>query len=172
MLFFAISLFLLARVPENLAFSSPPPSSSSSTPAPAIRQLPIGRINTLDRRKGDNALDSEMYSAPRFVTHTDDAFLRKLTDLYRKVLPDDNNEVVILDLMSSHVSHLPDDVQTKIKRVDVHGMNQEELESNPVRRATGGRVLVRDLNANPSLVGLCHTGEYDAVLCCVGVQES
>merc|ERR1712238_253309 len=56
------------------------------------------------------------------------------------------------------------------KRVDVHGMNQIELEENRARQSTSGKVLVRDLNVNPSLIGLCHTHDYDAVFCNVGVQ--
>ena len=132
----------------------------------SVKRQPIGRINSLDRSKLDTVADTKFYGRPNFVTHADDAFLDQLTKLYDDLLPDGG---VILDIMSSHVSHLP---PTKsFKRVDVHGMNAQELQENPARKATQGAVLVRDLNENPSLVGLCvEDAVYDAVLCCVGVQ--
>ena len=50
-------------------------------------------------------------------------------------------------------------------------MNLEELQLNPARQATNGQAFVRDLNQNPSFVGLVdEDNQYDAVLCCVGVQ--
>lgn len=144
---------------------------TSSSSSPSTRREPIGRINTLDRTKVDGTADSEMYDTPRFVTHTDDNFIKQLNHLYEEVLPSNDDSAVVLDLMSSHVSHLPADRKwTSSDRVDVHGMNRAELEANPARKSTCGKVLLRDLNANPSLVGLCKTGQYDAVLCCVGVQ--
>ena len=191
---FAAILFLVAvgaTEVRSLASSSP----ASSTPPPSRLQLcrqqqPIGRVTALDRTKIDTKVDSEMYNEPRFVTHTDDKFIRQLTDLYESVLvsslssssssssstiTNNENAVVILDIMSSHVSHLPavsnnNNNHNKLKRVDVHGMNRKELEANPARQSTSGKALVRDLNANPSLLGLCDTNEYDAVFCCVGVQ--
>ena len=49
--------------------------------------------------------------------------------------------------------------------------NLQELQRNPAREATNGQAFVRDLNENPSFVGLVdQDGQYDAVLCCVGVQ--
>lgn len=48
-------------------------------------------------------------------------------------------------------------------------MNRDELEANTARVHTNGVVLVRDLNEKPSFLDL-NTAEYDAVLCCVGVQ--
>lgn len=59
---------------------------------------------------------------PRLVTHVDDAFIARVTQLYRqRVLPDGE----VLDLMSSWVSHLPSD--RKYKRVTGHGMNAAEV---------------------------------------------
>ncbi|CAB9510186.1 Methyltransferase [Seminavis robusta] len=133
----------------------------------AIRRQPIGRITSLDRSKLDSTTDTKFYRNPNLVTHTDDTFIQRLEDVYREHLPSENG--VILDIMSSHVSHLPSDVP--LQRVDVHGMNAQELERNPARNATGGNLYVRDLNDNPSFVGLIDDNqEYDAVLCCVGVQ--
>jgi SAM-dependent methyltransferase len=191
---FAILFLVAVGATEVRSLASSSSSSPSSTPPPSRqlcrKQQPIGRVTALDRTKIDTKVDSEMYREPRFVTHTDDKFIRQLTDLYESVLVSSllsssssssssstitNNEktVVILDLMSSHVSHLPainSNNNSKVKRVDVHGMNRKELEANPARQSTSGKALVRDLNANSSLLGLCDTNDYDAVFCCVGVQ--
>lgn len=132
----------------------------------SMRKQPIGRITSLDRSKIDGANDANFYSQPNLVTHTDDLFIQKLKSVYRDQISDNS---VILDMCSSHVSHLPESLS--LKRVDVHGMNAEELELNQARAATNGSVFIRNLNDNPSFVGLCDVdGQYDAVLCCVGVQ--
>jgi SAM-dependent methyltransferase len=109
-------------------------------------------------------------------TGTDDKFIERLTSLYDELLSSDNNNnpesgLIILDIMSSHISHLPHNKLSNgsFARVDVHGMNQDELEANMARVHTNGYVLVRDLNENPSLLDL-NIAKYDAVLCCVGVQ--
>lgn len=167
------------------------------------RRRPIGRVTSLDRSKIDTSIDMTFYQNPNFVTHIDDGYIKSLEDVYRRFLiPPDNrangnefeNGLIVLDLMSSHVSHYPRDVLQRIQRVDVHGMNREELEQNEARRSTNGDIYVRDLNANPSLVGLGmldqsmsheqttetststrHSNHsqcqyYDAVTCCVGIQ--
>ena len=142
------------------------------TNALSTSRLPIGRIKALDRSKLDTSQDVLFYEAPKLVTHTDDAFIESLQDVYRKYLPaasDDDGPLAILDMCSSHISHLPADRNYGI--VDVHGMNLEELQLNPARQATNGQAFVRDLNQNPSFVGLVdEDNQYDAVLCCVGVQ--
>lgn len=135
----------------------------------AIRRQPIGRITSLDRSKLDTAVDTNFYREANLVTHTDDAFIERLAEVYKEYIPNTGTPAVVLDIMSSHVSHLPPDLS--LERLDVHGMNARELEQNPVRAATGGAAWVRDLNDNPSFIGLCDTnGRYDAVLCCVGAQ--
>ena len=128
----------------------------------ALRQ-PIGRITSLNRNKlvTDEA-DTAFYRSPRLVNHADDAWLRKLTALYRSRLPSGGR---VLDLMSSHVSHLPENVP--LARVDGHGMNEEELKANPA--FAGGSVWVHDLNQEPALP-FAEDAAYDAVLCCCGVQ--
>jgi SAM-dependent methyltransferase len=157
---FLVTAFLASSLEQSIAFSS---LSSGNAD---IRRQPIGRIAKLDRSKLERASDSSFYSRPNMITHTDDTFVSRLTQLYDDIIPEDS---LILDIMSSHVSHLP---ETKaFARVDVHGMNLEELNANPARAKTGGRAFVRNLNENPSFVGLCdEISEYDAVLCCVGVQ--
>ena len=133
--------------------------------APTERRDPIGRLTKLDRTKLDRQSDNSFYSQPNMAVHADKSFLDQLTDLYEELIPEDS---VILDMMSSHVSHLPPN--KPLHRVDVHGMNPIELEANEARRATNGSAFVRNLNENPTFLGLCETAEYDALLCCVGVQ--
>jgi SAM-dependent methyltransferase len=154
---FFISIFLACSLEQSIALSL----SSGN-----IRRQPIGRIAKLDRSKLDKASDSNFYCRPNIVTHTDDKFVSRLNQLYDDMLPQGS---VILDMMSSHVSHLPETTKT-FARVDVHGMNLDELNANQARAKTEGRAFVRNLNDNSSFVGLCETYEYDAVLCCVGVQ--
>ena len=78
------------------------------------------------RRKWDSSDDALFYSQPRFVHHLDEAFRHRLTSLYRERIPAD---AVVLDLMSSWVSHLPDEVH--YQSVIGHGLNAEELQRNP-----------------------------------------
>jgi SAM-dependent methyltransferase len=130
----------------------------------AETRLPIGMIKSLDRSKISTDTDSEFYAAPRLVTHADDGWIMQLTALYRRLIPPG---AVVLDLMSSHVSHLDD---VAYSRVDAHGMNEAELRQNSAVQATGGNVFVHDLNREPSLPFVEEPGCYDAVLCALGVQ--
>ena len=110
-------------------------------------------------RRHDESPDPAFYVAPRFVTHIDDAAIAAVTALYREQLPAGG---AVLDLMSSWVSHLPDDVP--YGRVAGVGMNAEELAANP--RLTEWRV--QDLNADPTLPYAA--GVFDGAACCVSVQ--
>src|SRR5580765_4868817 len=107
----------------------------------------------------DESDDTLFYAPPRLVTHIDENAIAALTDFYRKTLPSSG---VILDLMSSWVSHLPDDLPTA--EVIGHGMNADELAANP-RLA---RWFVQDLNRAPALP--LADASCDAALCCVSVQ--
>jgi hypothetical protein len=109
--------------------------------------------------KEDAGDDLAFYGFPRLVTHIDEAATEALTACYRALLPEGAN---LLDLMSSWVSHLPDDRQ--YGEVVGHGMNAEELAANP--RLT--RWFVQDLNKSPALP--LDDAAFDAALCCVGVQ--
>ena len=60
---------------------------------------------------------------PRLVKHVDDSFLAAVTKLYRNAIPENGD---VLDLMSSWVSHLPQD--RKYKKVVGHGMNTVEVQ--------------------------------------------
>ena len=83
------------------------------------------KLSTDDRGKSDISDDEIFYQQPRFVHHLSDSFRTRLTNLYSDYLL---NHHVILDLMSSWVSHLPHNI--KYKKVIGHGMNESELRSN------------------------------------------
>ena len=109
--------------------------------------------------KADPSPDPDFYAFPRFVTHIDDGAIAAVTNAYRALLPAGGT---ILDLMSSWVSHLPDDVS--YASVIGHGMNAEELAANP-RLA---RWFVQDLNADPVLP--LDEASCDGACLCVSVQ--
>jgi SAM-dependent methyltransferase len=142
-----------------------PTSKSTSKSTSTVPRQPIGRVAKLNRVKIDRQPDRKFYAQPNLNVHADESFRKNLSALYGDLIPDGS---VVLDMMSSHVSHLPPD--KKFSRVDVHGMNRDELQANEARIATDGKCFVRDLNANPNFLGMCDSGEYDAVLCCVGIQ--
>ena len=83
------------------------------------------KLSTNDRMKLDLADDKIFYQQPRYVHHLSDSFRNRLTNLYSEYL---HNHHIILDLMSSWVSHLPSN--NRYKKVIGHGMNQAELSSN------------------------------------------
>jgi SAM-dependent methyltransferase len=121
---------------------------------PAFPGLPAGAFDRIDG--GD---DADFYAFPRLVTHIDEGAIAALTDFYRGILPAGG---VVLDLMSSWVSHLPPDVA--YGEVIGHGLNAEELAANP--RLT--RWFVRDLNRDPVLP--LEDASADAALICVAIQ--
>ena len=83
------------------------------------------KLSTYDRNKTDISDDEIFYQQPRFVHHLSDSFRNRLTSLYSEYLL---NHHIILDLMSSWVSHLPSNIS--YKKVIGHGMNEAELSSN------------------------------------------
>ena len=109
--------------------------------------------------KEDPGDDADFYVEARLVTHIDDAAIAALTDFYRVALPPGG---VVLDLMSSWISHLPDDVA--YGEVIGHGMNAEELAANPRL----DRWFIQDLNQD--LVLPLAEASLDAAMICVGVQ--
>ncbi|MFM6356413.1 MAG: SAM-dependent methyltransferase, partial [Planktothrix sp.] len=94
------------------------------------------------RIKLDETDDSLFYSFPRFVTHVDEGFIDQLTTLYRNRLKPQSR---VLDLMSSWVSHLPNDIE--FAHIEGHGMNAEELAKN----SQLDHYFIQDLNQNPKL---------------------
>ncbi len=111
------------------------------------------------RTKLDDSDDSQFYSLPRFVTHVDEGFIQQLTDLYRDRLQPNTR---ILDMMSSWVSHLPEEI--KFAHVEGHGLNAEELARNPQLN----HYFVQNLNENPKLP--LKDQDFDAVINTVSVQ--
>lgn len=111
------------------------------------------------RQKLDETNDELFYQVPRLVTHVDDGFIQRLTELYRQRLRPQSR---VLDLMSSWVSHLP--AEMAFAWVEGHGLNQEELAKNPRL----DHYFVQNLNQNPHLPLPDQT--FDAVLNTVSVQ--
>uniref|UniRef100_A0A1J3HBN3 Methyltransferase-like protein 7B n=1 Tax=Noccaea caerulescens TaxID=107243 RepID=A0A1J3HBN3_NOCCA len=143
---------LRPRVTNASNQTDPPPSSSAGK----IQRLVL---NNEGRTKLNVDPDREFYSYPRFVNHVDDSFISSLTDLYRNRLRPGS---IVLDLMSSWVSHLPDEVQ--FEKVVGHGLNAQELARNPRL----DYFFVKDLNEDQKFE--FEDKYFDAVLCSVGVQ--
>ena len=116
--------------------------------------LPQGAFTKID------AEDDELfYEPPRLVCHIDDGAITALTEFYREALPAGG---VLLDLMSSWVSHLPAEIG--YAEVIGHGMNAAELAANP--RLT--RWFVQNLNRDTKLP-LADT-TVDGAMICVSIQ--
>ncbi|NER03915.1 MAG: SAM-dependent methyltransferase, partial [Okeania sp. SIO3C4] len=111
------------------------------------------------RMKLDDSDDRLFYSYPRFVTHVDEGFIDQLTNLYRDRLKPNTR---ILDMMSSWVSHLPQDME--FAHVEGHGMNEEELAKN--RQLN--HYFIQNLNKDLKLP--FPDKDFDAVLNCVSIQ--
>jgi SAM-dependent methyltransferase len=109
--------------------------------------------------KVDPTPDAAFYAQPRFVTHIDDQAIAMVTQAYRELLPPD---ATVLDLMSSWVSHLPEEI--RCPSVIGHGMNAEELSANPRL----SRWFIQDLNINPMLP--LDDGSFGGACLCVSVQ--
>ncbi|MBV8737615.1 MAG: methyltransferase domain-containing protein [Alphaproteobacteria bacterium] len=116
--------------------------------------LPPGAFAKLD------AEDDEIFYEPaRLVCHIDDGAIAALTEFYRKILPAGG---VLLDLMSSWVSHLPPEIA--YAEIIGHGMNAEELAANPRL----SRWFIQNLNRDPILP--LADDRVDAAMICVSIQ--
>ena len=109
--------------------------------------------------RADESDDAAFYAPARLVTHIDDQAIAALRQFYGTTIAPGST---VLDLMSSWVSHLPDDLQ--LAELIGQGMNQAELAANP--RLT--RSFVQDLNRDAALP--IDPVSCDAALCCVSVQ--
>ena len=117
-------------------------------------ELPPGAFD-----REDQGPDAEFYRAARLVTHIDEGAIGAVTQLYREYfLPGG----VVLDLMSSWVSHLPPEVE--YGRVVGLRMNEAELAANPRL----DEYHVQDLNKNPVLP--FEDGMFDGAGLCVSIQ--
>jgi SAM-dependent methyltransferase len=119
-----------------------------------LPELPAGAF-----RRIDDSDDLEFYAPARLVTHIDEGARGALTAFYAETLPVGG---VVFDMMSSWVSHLPDDLAAA--EVIGHGMNADELAANPQLT----RWFIQDLNVQPRLP--LDDRSIDAALCCVGAQ--
>ena len=116
--------------------------------------LPSGAFTKLDAED-----DEFFYEPPRLVCHIDDGAIAALTALYCRVLPADG---VLLDLMSSWVSHLPPEID--YAEVIGHGMNAAELAANPRLN----RWFIQNLNRDTKLP--LADASLDAAMICVSIQ--
>jgi len=110
-------------------------------------------------RRADESPDHRFYEQPRLVQHIDDTAIDIIRRLYGRLLQPESK---VLDLMSSWVSHLPEDFP--IKSLTGLGMNQEELQAN--RRLND--YCVHDLNAKPQMPFGDHA--FNAAICTVSVE--
>src|SRR5271166_3206504 len=115
--------------------------------------LPEGAFTKIDAED-----DEIFYEPPRLVLHIDDNAIAALTEFYRTMLPRGG---VLLDLMSSWVSHLPSEIN--YAEVVGQGMNAAELAANP-RLA---HWFVQNLNRNPVLTFA--DDSFDAAMICVSI---
>lgn len=112
-----------------------------------------------DFRRADESPDEKFYASPRLVTHIDQSAIAAVTQLYREYFPPGG---AILDLMSSWISHLPEEVE--YRRVVGLGLNEEELENN----SRLDDHLLQNLNENPNFP--FEDGEFDGCGVCVSVD--
>ncbi len=108
----------------------------------------------------DHELDDELfYETPRLVNHLDSTAIEQVKKIYARLLkPGDR----ILDLMSSFVSHIPEDL-TNFSATGL-GMNNEELKMNPQLSDS----TVHNLNRQPELP--FKDDQFDAVICTASVE--
>jgi SAM-dependent methyltransferase len=116
--------------------------------------LPHGAFTKLDTEE-----DELFYEPPRLVCHIDDGAIAALTQFYCEVLPSGG---VLLDLMSSWVSHLPPEIE--YAEIIGHGMNATELAANPRLN----RWFVQNLNRDTGLP--LADDSVDAAMICVSIQ--
>ena len=121
-----------------------------------MEQLPGLPVRAFE--KADPSPDTAFYVQPRFVAHIDEGAIAAVTGVYREVLPKGG---AVLDMMSSWISHFPDDVEYVATG---HGMNAAELRAN----ARLSRFFVQNLNADPVLP--LADEAFDAATVCVSVQ--
>ena len=109
--------------------------------------------------KLDTEEDEVFYEPARLVCHIDDGAIAALTEFYRQTLPVGG---VLLDLMSSWVSHLPPEIE--YAEIIGHGMNAEELAANPQL----SRWFMQNFNRDPILP--LADDSIDAAMMCVSIQ--
>lgn len=109
--------------------------------------------------RSDESADELFYAQPRFVSHIDEGAIAAVTQLYRELFLSGGT---VLDLMSSWISHLPEEVD--YRDVIGLGLNGQELDANP--RLT--RRVVQNLNADKVLPLAAQS--VDGAAICVSIQ--
>lgn len=121
--------------------------------------------NPADFERYDSSPDTVFYQPSRLVAHIDDNAIKRLSQYYAQVLP---SKGTILDFCSSWISHLPADLEPAIRTGDLKvvgmGMNQTELDANPVL----SRRVLKDLNEDPTLPP--DLTDLDAATCVVSID--
>ena len=110
-------------------------------------------------QRQDEADDALFYREPRLVTHIDDAAIASASKFYGDLIAPGS---LVLDLMTSWVSHLPAGLQ--LAGVAGLGMNEVELAQNPVLTER----VIQDLNRDPVLPW--NDATFDAAIVTVSVQ--
>jgi SAM-dependent methyltransferase len=110
-------------------------------------------------QRHDKHDDTIFYTRPRFIQHLDRSAIARITELYQRLLQPHTR---ILDLMSSWVSHIPQDLA--LEHVYGLGLNAEELAKNPRLQQR----CVHDLNQNPRLPYADNF--FDSVICTASVE--
>ncbi len=103
--------------------------------------------------------DERFYEKARLVPHLDSTASRQIGEIHERFLEPGMH---VLDLMSSWVSHLPEDSGNI--RLTGLGMNAEELAQN----TRLDERIVHDLNALPALP--FPDNSFDAVICSVSIE--
>jgi SAM-dependent methyltransferase/FKBP-type peptidyl-prolyl cis-trans isomerase 2 len=112
-----------------------------------------------DLSRTDDAPDAAFYRQPRLISHIDAKARERLTACYADSLrPGDS----VLDLMTSHLSHLPPDIP--LASVAGLGLSAAELDANPALTSR----TVHDLNADPTLP--CPDAAATVVLCAMSIE--
>lgn len=110
-------------------------------------------------KRTDETDDAEFYAQANLKPHADAAARADIAALYARLLP---NYSKVLDLMSSHQSHLNDDTPTGL--LAGLGMNEAELQANP-RLNT---YIVQNLNNEPTLP--YEDNSFDNALCALSIE--
>ena len=110
-------------------------------------------------RREDETEDGLFYVQPRLVVHIDDLAIEAVAGYFGSVLPPGG---VILDLMSSWRSHMPEDLP--IEKLVGLGLNDVEMAENPQL----DQAVVHDINADPELP--FEDDSFDAAVITVSVQ--
>jgi SAM-dependent methyltransferase len=134
----------------------------------------------------DTTNDALFYSTPRFVEHVDDNAVRLMTDyisneallVSSSTSTSSSSGINVLDLGASWTSHIsPSAAVASIQRMVGIGMNQEELQANPILTEW----IVQDLNrpSSPSnntnnmknhLLLPWEDNTFDVVLCQLSID--